>query len=132
MSTGDPYHHNTYLHAGAGSRGWPHDHSVEDTYECPPWEAKHIFTIPELPKLNAQVEGSCAPEGVQHDLSELKARSAFFTRIATSDTPQYTAESDGKGGAILVLYTPAKIIARFDTYADATTAAQALNNHKGY
>jgi hypothetical protein len=44
---------------------------------------------------------------------------------------EYTAEFRGDGSAVLVLYT-SKVIANFDTMADARKAAEALNNHEGY
>ena len=48
------------------------------------------------------------------------------------ESPQYSAEFTGQGKAVLVLYTPSRVIAHFDTFADAQTAAEALNNHHGY
>jgi hypothetical protein len=44
---------------------------------------------------------------------------------------QYVAEYVSSGGVTLFLVTK-KTIASFDTLADAKTAAEALNNHKGY
>ena len=101
--------HDTYLHAGAG-KGWPHDHTSEDTFDLPP-----LATIlHEAHKLSNPVQVA-----IDHALM-------------VGGSPEYKAEYTANGGAVLVLYTPAKIIARFDTFADATTAARALNETKGY
>jgi hypothetical protein len=45
---------------------------------------------------------------------------------------KYSAEYTHERGATLVFYPPAKIIAKFETLADAQEAAKALNEHKGY
>lgn len=44
---------------------------------------------------------------------------------------EYSAEFGTDGSARLVLNSK-RHIATFDTYRDAKTAAEALNNHKGY
>lgn len=59
-----------------------------------------------------------------------EARAEFFSTAA--ETPQYSAGFTGSGKVILVLSTPERTIAYFDTFADAQTAAQALNELKGY
>jgi hypothetical protein len=46
--------HNTYLNGH--SKGWPHDHSVDDAYEAPPYT--HITTSNESPEYKARSDGS--------------------------------------------------------------------------
>ena len=110
---------STYLHAGASKIGWPHDHSVDDTYECPP----HTWTPgQELAAIR--------------DKNAATAEDTFCVPPIPPPQPmpgehQYTAEFRGDGSAVLVLYS-SKLIAEFDTIADAKLAAEALNNHKGY
>jgi hypothetical protein len=45
---------------------------------------------------------------------------------------RYSAEYTHERGSTLVLYPPAKIIAKFEALSDARDAAKALNEHKGY
>ena len=83
---------STYLHAGSGTKGWPHDHKAEDAFDLPP-------------------------------------------AYTTEGDIEYFAKFGPKGEALLLksVTTHAHTrIAAFDTMADARTAAEALNNHKGY
>jgi hypothetical protein len=137
--------HDTYLNGHRN--GWPHDHSVEDAYEVPP------YTWEPPAKANAAVEGGSLPDAVEWDHndqpgpSELAARQAFLDGLVrpqtinvpdpgtvTSDT-EYKAVWGPKGEAKLIrVETQSRhtTIAKFDTFADAETAAEALNNHEGY
>ena len=102
---------STYRHAGASKIGWPHDHSVDDTYEVPPytWVAKDKQDI---------IDGN------------LNGINVVKKQLHAEDT-EYVAQFGGDGSAILFLVTK-RSVAKFDTFADAKTAAEALNNHKGY
>lgn len=111
--------------------GWPQDHKADDTFDLPP-----------LVKVNAKVEGevvnterTAAPEvwgGPADDAAFL----ADLTDTAEVST-EYSAEFTKRGGAQLILTTTSKYhtvrpIADFNNMDDARTAAEALNNHKGY
>jgi hypothetical protein len=99
---------STYLHAGAGI-GWPVDHSTDDTFALPPLPLSALLP----PNMLSDAK---RPEPLN----------------IVDDRPEYKAEFSADGSANLVLYTPCKIIAKFQTFVDAQTAAQALNNLKGY
>lgn len=117
--------HDTYLHAGAG-KGWPHDHKAEDTFEVHPlkheWSEDRIYNI--TPPLNVLEH----PELIGMPMITIDTRDNGLINNA----PEYKAEFGHDGSANLVLYTPRRLIAKFDTMADAQLAAEALNNHKGY
>jgi hypothetical protein len=151
--------HNTYLHAGS-SKGWPADHTVEDTFDIP------VATIkPERGPLVAAfdqphydwVEDSLPPRSSEAGYFFPDAITAEEARKALYDSPVFTPEAQaalprtvsddseyvavwgGKGNALLVCRRTLvrrtitdTTIANFDTMADARTAAEALNNHKGY
>lgn len=88
--------HDTYLNGHA--KGWPHDHTAEDTFELPPKTTNEALLIK-----------------------------------SQDEAKEYRAEFGTDGSARLYLHTPPKLfIATFETFADAKTAAEALNNHKGY
>jgi hypothetical protein len=107
---------DTYLNGARN--GWPQDPKAEDTFE--------------LPKLNAQPEGSAPAEGEQRDMSEFKARNAFFNSILSNEEPEFKAEFGTDGSSRVYLYSPRRLIGSFETHADAQLAAEALNNYKGY
>jgi hypothetical protein len=107
---------DTYLHAGHGTKGWPHDHKAEDPFEVPPHLSMSQF-------LNKK------------DLETAKLDQAYKAAHPVgiiNDTPQYSAAYTGSGKAILVLSTPERTIGFFDTFADAQLAAKALNELKGW
>lgn len=83
-------------------KGWPHDHKAEDTFDVP------TIAI-DTQDFNRLVGGPKPPV----------------------EERDYQAEFGPDGSARLVLVT-ATIIATFETFADAQTAAKALNEHKGY
>lgn len=120
-----PLSHNTYLHAGSGKRGWPYDHSVDDAYECPPFT--WAPTLQEAFKLSNPV--TIAREAIDHALMGTGESPIAFA--APEDTTEYRALFGEKGEAYLVLVN-IKRIAKFDTFADAQTAAKALNEHHGF
>lgn len=110
---------STYLHAGASKVGWPYDQKAEDTFDLPKTTVMPPVDTP--------------------DPSEVAAEEALFKNLVDSSsvTKEYSAELTTKGGAQLVItivstYRTARPIASFDTFYDAQTAAQALNEHEGY
>jgi hypothetical protein len=64
---------STYIYAGYGTKGWPHDHSTEDAYEVPPftWDGHPTGTVVKSAK--------------------------------SAEDREYTAEFRSDGGAVLVL-----------------------------
>jgi hypothetical protein len=111
----------TYLngHANSHANGWPQDHSVEDTFDVPPkpWE---FGTYQDQALNEAYIAEAC------------KASHPVATIIPVGDDEsEYYAEFGSDGSARLCL-TNTRIIGRFDTFADAKLAAEALNNLKGW
>jgi hypothetical protein len=133
---------DTYLNGARN--GWPHAHSVEDAYECPPY----TWTPDDYVKTNARTEGKEYSQALAEAdaISAKQAEQAFLksilkevavplpvTGLEPRDDIEYIAEFTTTGGAVLRKRTISyKTIANFDTYADAETAAEALNNHEGY
>jgi hypothetical protein len=108
--------HNTYLHAGSGKLGWPHDHTVEDTYAYGPQEmaARAMDEARDAALLN-------------------EAHKAVHPVAVLPNDQEYSAEFGAHGEAYVVKRsTTYKFIAAFDTMADAQKAAKALNEHEGY
>lgn len=113
---------STYLHAGS-SKGWPADQKSEDTFEVPseqrtvsPWDA----SAPWHPTTHFR-------DGTPIPMVTVDTRAP----APVTEEREYRAEFGDSGEAFLVL-DHTKRIAKFDTYADAQTAAEALNNLKGY
>jgi hypothetical protein len=87
-----------------------------------------------IPPLRHPASG-LIPEGlIPEDAFDLPLSKTHMTTYVQDEAHagKYSAEYTHERGATLVFYPPAKIIAKFETLADAQTAAKALNEHKGY
>lgn len=91
--------------------GWPVDHGTEDT-----------FCLPPMSPINA---------AIGHAFNLVNPPTIAPPPPPAPEDREYRAEYGSDGSARLVIDT-VRVIAKFDTFADACTAAEALNAHHGY
>jgi hypothetical protein len=135
--------YTTYLHAGAGE-GWPADHKAEDTFDLPCDAMKHCLdtftrTKPSDATLSDIIGPYRQPAAAADNTFQSYANACNNYRpgnpnmLKKPEPPEdeYIAEFGPDGSARLVVATT-RIIANFNNFADAQTAAKALNELKGY